>query len=309
MYRIFKINTALLALIALSLCAGCCRCQFFPAEDPPPLPECPAIKYPLRVALVLGGGGAKGLAHLGVLEEFENAGIPIDMIVGCSSGSLVGALYADCPYSLYLKALLPLMRRNVLLDFNIWKARYGLCQGTSLRRFLSTHLYATTFDELKIPLYVVATDLNSGELIPIGGGPIIPAVEASCSIPLVFTPVNLHGRVLVDGGVVDPVPVRVAMQLGAQLIIAVDLGALLPKTCPQSLFGVAKRSAEIALLWQSETCLNGADYVIRPKLENIGTFQDSCNEIIYNAGKAAAHAIMPQIIERFRSMEFNQDEA
>ena len=286
------------AILLLILITGCtCPNKYFPQENPPPMPLCPEVNRPVRVALVLGSGGAKGFAHVGVLEEFEKANIPIDLIVGCSAGSLVGCLYADCPRYERLKSLLPLMNSNFLLDLNIWKARYGLCQGRSMRKFLCDNLQAKAFDELKIPFFTVATDLCNGELVAIGGGPIAPAVEASCAIPLVFAPVELHGRVFVDGGVIDPVPVRIASFFEPEIIVAVDLQNLLPRTFPVNLFGVAKRSAEINFMWQSESCIKGADVVIKPKLRDIGTFDDEYCNYIYYAGRAAARKAIPQIKE------------
>lgn len=292
----------LVAIASLMMLTGCCCPNHYRIEEAPPsLPSCRVPVKP-RVVLVLGGGGAKGLAHLGVLHEFQKACIPIDLIIGCSAGSLVGALYCDHPNPEYVMSVLEPMRTRKMLDINIWTARFGLSQGHSLQRVLKHNLSVKNFEDLKIPLLVVATDLCSGELVVIGGGPIAPAVQASCSLPFVFVPVELHGRVLVDGGVVDPIPARVARQLDAEFIIAVDLSSLLPKTFPTNLFGVAKRSAEITLLWQSETCLNTADIVLRPEVGHIGTFDDNCNRIIYEAGRAAARQAIPEILEKIAAL-------
>lgn len=286
-------------IFIVSLCAlltsCCCPQHYCPTDTPPPLPNCPAIEKPIRLALVLGSGGARGIAHVGVLEELEAAGIPFDVIIGCSAGSIVGALYADSLSTENLKEVFLSLHTNYLIDFNLWTARYGLCQGKTLRKFLDCNLDAETFEDLKMPFFAVATDLYSGELIPIGGGPIVPAVEASASIPFVFVPVSLHGRVLVDGGVTDPVPVRVAHHLGAEIIVAVDLRGLLPPHFPTNLFGVAERSAEITLLWQSEECVRNADVIIRPELGDIGCFEEKHHEMIYQAGKNAAREAIPKI--------------
>lgn len=266
-------------------------------NDPPPLPEAPAVPQPVHVAVVLGGGGAKGLAHVGVLEVLEEAGIKIDLVVGCSAGSIVGAIYADCPDTKHLKSIFLDLKTNYLVDFDIWNARMGLCQGKTLRKFLENTLNATKFDELQLPFFLVTTDLYSSELLTVGGGPIVPAVEASCAIPFVFVPVQLHGRACVDGGVIDPVPVRVARHFNAEVVIAVDLCGLLEQTFPTNLFTVALRSAEITLLWQAEGCTRDADVIIRPELGDCGTFADDKNEQIYQAGRAAAEAVLPQIRE------------
>lgn len=284
----------LLGLLSLLLVS--CETKFNLPETPCPIPECNPPSE-VRLALVLGGGGARGMAHVGVLEEFEKAQIPVDIIIGCSAGSIVGALYADFPRASYVKQLLKPLRKWDILDINIWCCRYGFVQGGSLRKFLKWNLKARCFEQLSIPLCVVATDLLEGELICLNSGPIIPAVHASAAVPFVFTPVLLHDRLLVDGGVADPVPVCVAKKMNAQVVVAVDLSELLPKTCPTNLFGVATRSAEIKFLLQSESCVEGADVIIRPEMGDIGLFDDRNHELVYEAGCKAAKEAIPQILD------------
>jgi NTE family protein len=160
---------------------------------------------------------------------------------------------------------------------------------------LEKQLSCKQFRDLKIPLVVVASDLYTGELIPMGAGNLVKSVQASCSIPFVFTPCKYMGRILVDGGVINPVPARVAKDLGADVIIAVDLCELLPKTCPSNLFEIASRSAEIAFMWQNQVCTRYADVVIRPKTCGIGTFNDNMKWVLYEAGKRAAREQLPKI--------------
>lgn len=158
------------SMLCLLLNACAPQASYLSFEDPPPLPDCAPLYHPIRVALVLGGGGSRGMAHVGVLKELEEAKIPIDLIVGCSAGALVGGLYASHPCSDDIKAVLAPMKKKDFVDFDICKARYGLAQGEALRNFLRCHLDGECFEGLKIPLVVVATDLASGELICIGGG-------------------------------------------------------------------------------------------------------------------------------------------
>ena len=280
----------------LLLILSSCETKFDFPDYPSPLPECHPPDC-VRLALVLGGGGAKGVSHVGVLAEFEKAGIPIDLIVGCSAGSVVGALYADCLDATHVKKILKPLRTWDILDVNIWFARYGLASGGALRRYLNKHLTCKCFEELQTPLCVVATDLLSGELVTLNSGPIIPAVHASAAIPFVFSPVHLHERWLVDGGSANPVPVEVAKKMGADIVIAVDLSCLLQKKVPTHLFGVASRSTEIFLLKQSESCLRGADIILRPtlRLSNISMFDDKNHENVYQAGCKAAREAIPQI--------------
>lgn len=235
------------------------------------------------------------MAHIGVLEELEAEGIPIDLIVGCSAGSIVGALYADNPCVDEIRSAVWRLRSESLLDIDLLNCRYGLSQGRSMRRILDDYLGACTFEELQIPLVVVTSDLHTGELVPIGAGNLVKAVQASCSIPFVFVPCEHMGRILVDGGVINPVPVKVAHDLGAQFIIAVDLCELLPSTFPTNLWEVATRSAEIAFMWQNEVCTRAADVIIRPKTRGVGTFNDKMKAQIYEAGRLAAREQMPYI--------------
>jgi NTE family protein len=281
---LLTITYTFLMLVCLQ---SCCPRRYVPA----PCPDMPMpfeVPERIRVALVLGSGGVRGMAHVGVLEELEEAGIPIDLIIGCSAGSIVGALYADNPNVEAIKCAVSRIRSQSMVDLDLWNCRYGLSQDHCMRRVLDKHLDAETFEDLQIPLIVVASDLHTGELVPIGSGNLVKAVQASCSIPFVFVPCEHMGRILVDGGVINPVPVKVARDLGAEIIIAVDLCEMLPQTFPTNLFQIATRSAEIAFMWQNEACTRGADVVIRPKTCGIGCFNDEMKAQIYQAGKYAA---------------------
>ena len=286
----------LLYLAILLQLSGCCPHNYEPHDNPLP-PEPFEVPEEVHVALVLGSGGVKGMAHVGVLEELEKAGIKFDLVVGCSAGSLVGALYCAHPCIANLKESVSRMRTSNVLDINFWTCRYGLSQGAYMERILKRDLSCKNFNELQIPLVIVATDILSGELVPIGTGDLITAIRASCCIPFVFAPVIYHDRVLVDGGVISPVPVCVAKDLGADVIIAVDLCELLPKTFPSNLFGVAKRSAEIAFLWQNSACLKTCTIVIKPKMGNVGMFDDRMKEELYQAGREACLECLPRIKE------------
>ncbi|MBS4167380.1 patatin-like phospholipase family protein [Parachlamydia sp. AcF125] len=287
-------RSSLLALLWAFTLSSCTSHYYTEPGSPHP----PCIIYlpeKIRVALVLGSGGIRGIAHVGVIEELKAAGIPIDLIVGCSAGSMVGALYADNLDIEKVKDIIWNVKTDSLLDFDFWNCRYGLSQGRSMKSALSKHLSAKTFDDLKIPLVIVACDLYSGELVPIGSGDLARAVQASCSIPLMFAPCQHKGRILIDGGVVNPVPAKVARDLGADIVIAVDLCELLPKTFPSNLFQIATRSAEIAFIWQNEICTHHGDIIIRPKTVGMGTFNDKRKWQIYEAGRRATREQIPVI--------------
>lgn len=293
---LFPLPRILFSILSISLWLVSCQTKYEYLNDPPPICQ-RSIPEKVGVVLVLGGGGSRGMAHVGVLEEFEKANIRIDVIVGCSAGSIVGALYADCPNAERVKCVLEPLKKWDILDVELLTARYGLVKGKSLRGFLTKNLTCRDFCDLQIPLYVVATDIYASELVCMSTGPIIPAVHASAAIPFIFKPVLLHGRVLVDGGVVDPIPVKIAKGLGAEVVVAVDLSELLPKTCPTNLFGIASRSAEIKFLLQSESCVKQADVIIRPELGDMGIFDDKSNELAYQAGRQAAQKAIPKILE------------
>lgn len=250
------------------------------------------IKVPekIRVALVLGSGGARAFAHIGVIEELVNAGIPIDLIVGCSSGAAVGAFFADAPNVENLKSVIWGIKSHLLFDFDFWNCRYGIYQGANIRKLLQEQLSVSTFDQLQIPLVVVTTDLNTGELVSLGDGEIGSAVQASCSIPFFYTPCEINGRILIDGGVINPVPVKVARDLGAELIIAVTLSEQLPEAnaYPSHLIDVFSKSADIYFLWQHKVSAESADIIIRPSMTGVGTFRDHMKFDLYEAGKQAA---------------------
>ncbi|MCB1119672.1 MAG: patatin-like phospholipase family protein [Chlamydiia bacterium] len=285
----------------LLLLLASCKTGYFQRCQPTPIPEAVIIKEPIRVALVLGGGGARGMAHVGVIEELEMANIPIDLIVGCSAGGVVGTIYAANPNAKQLHEIFFQLKKNDVMSINIFNVRFGLVHGRELRQFLTKHLGTKDFADLKIPCKVVATDLDSGDLLSIGGGPVAPAVHASCAVPIVFRPVLLYGRPLVDGGVLNPIPVEIAHFENPKVIVAVDLSEGLPTTIPNHIFGIAKRCAEIAHTNNSKRCIQGADIVIRPELGSTGLFDDRFKNHHYEAGKEAARQAIPLILSRLSS--------
>ena len=178
------------------------------------------------IGLVLGSGSSRGWAHIGVLEALVEEKVPIDFIVGCSVGSYVGALYAcDCLDSLK-RFVLKMDGKKVYSYFDIVLPRFGLLDGTKrLRELFSMHTDIQDFSELTLPVMMVATDLETGKKVVLKSGNILEALRATMSIPGIFAPAMVNERWLVDGGVVDPVPVSVARALTADIVIAVDLNS------------------------------------------------------------------------------------
>ena len=178
------------------------------------------------VGLVLGSGSSRGWAHIGVIEALEEEKIPIDYIVGCSIGSYVGAIYASGGFKSLKEFVLRMDGKKVFSYFDVVFPRSGLLNGTKrLKELYSMHTDAADFSDLKIPLMMVATDLATGKRVVLKSGSILHALRATMSIPGLFAPVKVKDRWLVDGGLVDPVPVGAARTLEADVVIAVDLNS------------------------------------------------------------------------------------
>lgn len=178
------------------------------------------------VGLVLGSGSSRGWAHIGIIEALEDAKIPIDFIAGCSVGAYVGALYASGSMGSLKEFLLQMDGKNIFSYVDVVFPRSGLLNGSKrVQELFSMHTDVQTFAELHIPLVMVATDLDRGEKVVIKSGSIIEALRATMSCPGLFAPVRVKDRWLVDGGLVDPVPVGVARAMGARVVIAVDLNS------------------------------------------------------------------------------------
>lgn len=278
--------------------------RFLPSKAPPPKPM-----GPIKVALVLSGGGSRGLAHAGVIEVLEKNHIPIDLIVGSSAGSFIGALYADDPHIVRLKNKIISLTKWDIIDLSmlsslkmLWQLN-GPVSGHSFRKFMDHNLTSKNFDTLKIPLVAVATDANTGETYPLESGPLIPALQASGALPLVFKPVKLYGRTLIDGGVSSPLPVEVAKQYHPALIIAVDIGTS-PNYGPvNNSYQLGNRALHISYYHLTQWQAKQADIVIHPDIDQYSMFEDKCNQEMYEAGKRAAQKALPAIRQKLTLLE------
>ncbi|MBW1865515.1 MAG: patatin-like phospholipase family protein [Deltaproteobacteria bacterium] len=178
------------------------------------------------VGLVLGCGSSRGWAHIGAIEALEEENIPIDFIVGCSVGAYVGAIYASGSIKSLKEFVLKMDGKKVFSYFDIVLPRSGILDGTKrLRELFSIHTDVQKFSELNIPVMMVATDLETGKKVVLKSGEILEALRASMSMPGLFAPARIKNRWLVDGGLVDPVPVSVARAMSADIVIAVDLSS------------------------------------------------------------------------------------
>lgn len=201
------------------------------------------IKKKKKVALVLGGGSARGMAHIGVLKVLEQAHIPIHLIVGTSMGSLIGAGYATGIALKQMEERALKFSVNKLLDPTL--PRMGLLAGNRLEKTIRSVLDNKTFDDCRIDLAIVTTDIENGEEVIHQKGDLVKAVRASCSWPGIFNPVMINGRMLCDGGIKHSVPVRIARQLGADYVLAIDVGFCVKKGKVENVFQMILQSFQI----------------------------------------------------------------
>lgn len=246
-----------------------------------------------KVALVLGGGGARGLAHAGVLQVFSEERLPVDIIIGTSVGALIGSLYAaDVPADTIVD-MAQNMNWNKLVSFKL--SPVGLYSTKKMEEYVIKYIGNKRFDELKIPFACVAVDIRNGEKIILKEGQVAPAVRASATMPGLFQPVEYRHRLLMDGGVVDNVPADVAKLMGADIIIVIDVTAQV---------GIAKTNNALLILSQviyirgnflSEEQLKLADLVISPDIKDITVSELNRGAECVDAGIVAARAKVRQI--------------
>ncbi len=182
-------------------------------------------RAPLAVGLALSGGGARGLAHIGVLKVLEEHGVPIDLLAGTSMGGVVAAAYAAglTPEYMEREALRMASRRRLLSLADPTFPHRGLFEGQKVVDYLSRHLADCTFDRLRCPLSLIAVDLEAGRAVTLNEGRVVEAVRATIALPGLFTPVERGEQLLVDGGLLDNLPADVVRQMGADVVIAVDV--------------------------------------------------------------------------------------
>lgn len=192
-----------------------------------------------KLGLALSGGGAKGFAHIGVFKLLEECGLMPDVIVGTSAGALMGALFADGYSAAEIKELFSGREFSEFAQLQLPKS--GLFDSKRFRHFLRRHLRAKTFEDLKIPLIVIATDLDNGVSHEFRSGPIVEAVTASCSIPIIFSPVVINGVHYVDGGLFHNFPVSIIRE-SCERVIGVNVSPLVPQKYKQTIFHIAERS-------------------------------------------------------------------
>jgi NTE family protein len=249
------------------------------------------------VALVLGGGSARGFAHIGVIRALEQEKIPIDLVVGTSVGSLIGAIYAHDRNSFELEWTAFALEKDEIFDYGLLNAFTGMgaAKGEKLEAFIKGKVPTENIEDLKIPFVAVATDLNRGTKVVLDTGSVGRAVRASSAIPGVFQPVAHQGKLLVDGGLIDNVPVSVARDKGADIVIAVDIGKQVSNFNIVDIIDVMLQSITIMNAENARFRKREADVLIEPKIGDVGMLDFTQKKRCMQAGIEATQKMIPEI--------------
>lgn len=292
----------LLLAFVVTLIAGCGGDSVKPAPPAPAARIAPPAPPPkIRIGIALGGGAAKGFAHIGVIKMLEANGFKPEVVSGTSAGSVVGAFYASGMDAFQMQQHAVALDEASIRDVTLFNG--GMVRGQKLQDYVNRMVGNRAFDKMKKPFAAVSTQLETGQRTVFVNGNVGQAVRASCSIPGVFEPVKIGKFYYVDGGVVSPVPVDAARQLGADFVIAVDISTRITGKTPENLLGVVNQSITIMGQKLGEQEIARADVVIRPKVNDIGPadFEQRARAIL--EGEKAALAAMPQIRAKLAQMQ------
>ena len=288
--------TATLAIFSLSACVT--TSPFSSPASTPATTSKPAATKPVKVAIALGGGAARGFAHIGVIKVLEAQGINPDIVVGTSSGAVVGALYAAGNNGFELQKLAHKLDETKFSDWSV--PDRGVLKGEGLQKFVNDAVGNRPIEGLKKPFAAVATDLNSGESILFRTGNTGMAVRASATVPGIFRPVRINGREYVDGGLSSLVPVRYARQMGADVVIAIDISAVPGNQPVSGTMEILLQTFTIMGQNMARYELKEADVVIRPQVGNLSSTDFQARHDAILEGEKAAQAALPKIREAIR---------
>lgn len=291
------------ALLLVGICAFLTACVTAPGTpdapsqpaqtNPEPIP--PQVKRPPKIGLALGGGAARGFAHVGVIQVLEEAGIRPSLVTGTSAGSLVAALYASGKNGSQLQLVAEGMEEAAIADWTLPLFGRGMFRGDALARYVNTQVNGRLIEDMALPLGIVATDLNSGKDILFQRGDTGTAVRASSAVPAVFQPVKIGGREYVDGGLVSPVPVRAARAMGAELVIAVDISSPPEGSSANGTLEILLQTFSIMGKSINTLELKDADVVVRPSLAGVSSADFSARKKSIEAGRQAMQQLLPQL--------------
>lgn len=267
------------------------------SPDAPPLATPPASvpKIPPRIGLALGGGAARGFAHVGVIQVLEEAGIQPQLVAGTSAGSLVAAIYASGKKGEELQRVALTMEEATFADWTLPIFSRGMLRGEALARYVNAQVKGRLIEDMPLPLGIYATDLKTGAGVLFQRGDTGTAVRASSAVPGVFQPVKISGRDYVDGGLVSPVPVRAARSMGAELVIAVDISSPPEGSVTDGTLEILLQTFSIMGKSINTLELRDADVVVRPALTGVSSGDFGARRRSIEAGRAAMQAALPQL--------------
>ena len=307
----------LLGLMGAAVIAGCASPPPVSPTDMPSAPSSAPATAPvgpasaptpsIRVGIALGGGAAKGFAHIGVIKVLEANGLAPVVVAGTSAGSVVGALYASGMSARELQERAVALDETRIRDLQLSSG--GLLLGQKLEDYVNEQVRRQTLERLAKPFVAVATRLEDGQRTVFAQGNTGQAVRASSSVPGVFQPVAIGKYHFVDGGVVSPVPVDAARQLGADLVIAVDISSKARGQTPASLVGTVSQSLAIMGQRVSEAELARADVIVRPQVLDIAGTDFTQRAHAIAEGEKAAIAALPQIRDRIAKWQAAREQA
>lgn len=252
------------------------------------------MTHEVRVGVALGGGFARGIAHIGVLQVLKEHRVPIHVVAGTSAGSLVGAMFCAGLDPWLMQRAAERMNWRALVRLRL--RRDGLLDSAGLERFLLSVMGDLHFEELCVPLVATATDLNTGAEVLLSSGRVVTAIRASCAFPGIFLPVRMEGRTLVDGGLIHSVPTTVARQMGADVVIAVDLNRPSDdQKPPRNLLHIMLYSLAVVQRPQILQLLKEADVAVQPDLSQFSVVELERVQDMVQVGREATEAAIPLI--------------
>jgi len=302
-----KISRRSCVMFALAGLGGCSvwspeRAGQAAMAEPPLASEAPRPTRPPRVGLALGGGAARGFAHVGVIQVLEAAGFRPDVVVGTSAGSLVAALYASGMNGARLEKVALEMEEAAISDWTLPLFNRGLLRGEALARYVNRQVQGRLLQDMDVPLGILATDLASGQGVLFQRGDTGAAVRASSAVPGVFTPVEIAGKTYVDGGLVAPVPVEQARHMGAELVIGVDISSPPSPQPGQDPLRVLLQTFSIMGQSINRHVLAQADVRVQPALAGVGSADFTARQRAMVAGRQAMQAALPLLRERMAAL-------
>lgn len=263
------------------------------ANATPAIPTTPP--KPLRIGLALGGGAARGFAHVGVIQVLEEHGIKPSLVAGTSAGSLVAAIYASGKTGAQLQHVAETMDEAAFTDWTLPIFSRGILRGDALAKYVQAQVNGRLIEDMPLPLGIVATDLQNGQGVLFRRGDTATAVRASSAVPAIFQPVRIGSREYVDGGLVSPVPVRYAKQMGADFVIAVDISTPPESNPAGDTFQILMQTFNIMGKSINNLELREADVVVRPSLQGVGSADFNARRRSIAAGRAAMQLRLPEL--------------